>query len=74
MVLSKSGFRELVEKATSPLLPSSHEDIFAFCEISDSIRAKCISPQYAVQELKQRLTHTNPNVQILALSVSETIP
>lgn len=73
MVLSKSGFRELVEKTTSPLQPSSHEDIFAFCEISDSIRAKCVTPQYAVQELKQRLTHTNPNVQIVALSVRKNV-
>ena len=72
MVLSKSEFRELVQNATSPLIPSSHEDISAFCEISDEIRAKCVAPQFAIQELKQRLTHTNPNVQIVALSVCET--
>jgi hepatocyte growth factor-regulated tyrosine kinase substrate len=74
MVLSKSEFRELVQNATSPLIPSSHEDISAFCEISDAIRAKCVAPQFAIQELKQRLTHTNPNVQIVALSVCETTP
>lgn len=72
MVLSKSEFRNLVQNATSPLIPSIHEDISAFCEISDAIRAKYVLPQFAVQELKQRLTHTNPNVQIVALSVCET--
>lgn len=69
MVVSKSGFRELVEKATSQLIPSGQEDTFLYFEISDSIRAKNVTPQFASNELKQRLTHANPNVQILALSV-----
>lgn len=69
MVVSKSGFRELVEKATSQLIPSGHEDVFVYFEISDSIRAKSVAPQFAANELRLRLTHANPNVQILALSV-----
>ncbi|WFD23355.1 Vacuolar protein-sorting-associated protein 27 [Malassezia equina] len=63
------GFRELVEKATSPLIPSGHEDMALNLEVCNCIRSKAVTPRKAMQELKTRIEHTNPNVQILALSV-----
>lgn len=69
MVASRMGFRELVEKATSPLIPSGHEDMALNLEVCDFIRSKAVTPLKAMQELKTRIEHTNPNVQILALSV-----
>ncbi|WFD26529.1 Vacuolar protein-sorting-associated protein 27 [Malassezia nana] len=71
MVASRRGFHELVEKATSPLLPSGHEDISINFEICDMIRSKAVTPHKAMLELKTRVEHTNPNVQILALGLSD---
>ena len=66
---AKNSFHELVEKATSPLIPSGHEDIYLYFEISDHIRAKDVTPEFAIKELKRRLSHTNPNIQLFGLSV-----
>lgn len=69
MVASRMGFHELVEKATSPLIPSGHEDMALNLEVCDYIRSKAVTPPKAMEELKTRVEHTNPNVQILALGV-----
>lgn len=69
MISSRGAFLELVEKATSPLLPSGHEDMATNLDVCDLIRSKSVTPQHAMQILKQRLLHTNPNVQLLALHV-----
>lgn len=58
-----------VDKATSELIPKDHDDITLYLEISDQIRSKSVSAKDAMRALKRRIAHTNPNVQLLALSV-----
>lgn len=63
-------FAELVEKATSELLPAGQEDIALNLEVCDQVRAKQVPPRQAMQTIKKRLGHKNPNVVLLALGVS----
>jgi len=56
------------DKATSELLPSGSEDIALNLEICDQIRSKS-----APAKDERRLNHKNPNVQLLALSVSTPV-
>ncbi|KAK0549650.1 Vacuolar protein-sorting-associated protein 27 [Tilletia horrida] len=64
-------FAELVEKATSELLPPNHEDVALNLEICDQIRAKQVQPKHAAQTIKRRLGHSNPNVVLLTLGLTD---
>jgi len=59
-----------VDKATSELIPKDHDDITLNLDISDQIRSKKVVAKDAMRALKRRITHSNPNVQLLALNVS----
>ncbi|KAI7846756.1 hypothetical protein BDC45DRAFT_528345 [Circinella umbellata] len=56
---------ELIEKATSELLPAHQEDVALQFMISDQIRN-------AMRSLHKRLQHKNPNVQMATLSLTDT--
>ncbi|KAI9363044.1 vacuolar protein sorting-associated protein 27 [Zopfochytrium polystomum] len=70
--LFNNPFDDIVEKATSENIPIGSDDIFTNLEIADKIKSKEVPPKEAVRSLKRRINHKNPNVQLLALKLTDT--
>ncbi|CAG8717509.1 11031_t:CDS:10, partial [Gigaspora margarita] len=71
-IFGVNPFEESVEKATSELVPKGQDNLALNLDISDQIRSKSVQPKEALRVLKKRITHDNPNVQLLALSLTDT--
>ncbi|KAF9434314.1 Vacuolar protein-sorting-associated protein 27 [Entomortierella beljakovae] len=69
--LRTSPIDEQVDKATSENLPAGTEDLALNLEICDQIRSKQVGPKDAAKALKRRISHKNPNVQLLALGLTD---
>ncbi|KIJ58729.1 hypothetical protein HYDPIDRAFT_64013, partial [Hydnomerulius pinastri MD-312] len=61
----------IADKATSELIPSGSEDVALNLEICDQIRSKSAPAKDAMRALRRRLNHKNPNVQLLALGLTD---
>jgi growth factor-regulated tyrosine kinase substrate len=61
----------MIEKATSEMIPAGQEDMALNLDICDRIRGKQVPPKDAMRSLKKRISHRNPNVQLLALKVRQ---
>ncbi|ORZ21382.1 hypothetical protein BCR42DRAFT_407451 [Absidia repens] len=67
-----STLDERIEKATSEFMPSGQENLALQLDISDDIRSKKVNAKEAMQAMKKRLGHKNPNVQLSTLSLIDT--
>lgn len=59
----------ILERATSEYIPAAQEDLALNLEITDVIKSKRVAPKDCLRLIIARLTHANPNVQLLTLQL-----
>ncbi|KAJ1653636.1 Vacuolar protein-sorting-associated protein 27 [Dispira simplex] len=64
---------EYIEKATAETIPHGQEDYGTCLEICDQIRSKQMPAKDAAKALRRRISHRNPNVQLLALNLTDMV-
>ncbi|BGP18428.1 hypothetical protein JCM10213_001675 [Rhodosporidiobolus nylandii] len=70
----QTEFDQLVEKCTSSLLPSSTPlDLPLALQAADLVRSSSVPAPSALKTLLPRLSHENPNVQLLALALADVL-
>ncbi|OAD76703.1 hypothetical protein PHYBLDRAFT_109142, partial [Phycomyces blakesleeanus NRRL 1555(-)] len=67
-----NAFDDLVENATSELLPTGQDNLVLYLDISDQIRSKRVNARDAMRTLKRRLNHKNPNVVLMTINLTDT--
>ena len=58
-----------VEQLTDENIPGHSLNLGEALDFADKVRSKEFTPRDVARGLKERISHTNPNVQILALQV-----
>ncbi|GAA6043868.1 hypothetical protein JCM8097_001200 [Rhodosporidiobolus ruineniae] len=67
-------FDSLTDKVTSDLLPAGEQlDLATALQLADLVRSSAVPPQHANKHLLARLTHSNPNTQLLALALADLL-
>lgn len=61
-----------LDAATSEYLPGAQADLAKNLEICDLIKSRQVSGRDAMRSIKRRLCHRNPNVQLLALELTDS--
>ncbi|GAA5985877.1 hypothetical protein JCM10908_006316 [Rhodotorula pacifica] len=70
----QAQFDQLLEQSTSDLLPSATPlDLDSALRLADLVRSASVPPSHASRQLVTRLSHSNPNVQLLALQLADVL-
>ena len=72
ILMQKSSSFLFVDRATSEYLPKDQPDLALNLDIADQIRSKSVAPKQALASLKRRIGDKNPNIQLLALTLTDT--
>ncbi|KAJ1968933.1 Vacuolar protein-sorting-associated protein 27, partial [Dimargaris xerosporica] len=62
---------DYIERATAETIPHGQEDYGTSLEICDQIRSNQMPAKEAAKSLRRRIAHKNPNVQVLALKLTD---
>ena len=62
-----------IDKATHENTPIGTENMMEWIQIADQIKSKSINAKVALKSIKARLSHKNPNVQLMSLKVFITM-
>ena len=70
-LFGSTSYADSIDRATSENLPQGDEDVALNLEISDLIKSKAFSAKDAIRLIKRKINASNPNVQLLALKLTD---